>query len=73
MFAAKTDAPPASLVVAAERLFATISEIVAEDEPTTLLISVTMQGIAGFVGSGRISMAQGEALIDDGIARILAQ
>jgi AcrR family transcriptional regulator len=72
MFAAKTDAPPPSLLLAAERLSATISEIVAENEHTTLLTSVTMQGIATFVASRRISMAQGEALIDDAIARILA-
>ena len=71
MFAAKMDAPPASLLAAAERLFATISEIVAEDEHTTLLISVTMQGIATFVASRRITMAKGEELIDDAIARIL--
>ena len=71
MFAAKMDAPPASLLASAERLFTTISEIVAEDERTTLLVSVTMQGIATFVGSRRISMAQGESLIDDALARIL--
>jgi AcrR family transcriptional regulator len=71
MFAAKVDAPSAALILAAERLFSTISEIVNAGERKTLLVSVTMQGIATFVGSHRISMAQGEELIDDAIALIL--
>ena len=82
MFAAKMDAPPESLLEAAEVLFTTISDIMREGigagefveeqiERVTLLMSATMQGISTFVSAGRASRAQGDVMIDDAIAQFL--
>jgi AcrR family transcriptional regulator len=82
MFAAKMDAPPESLLDAAEHLFTTISDIMrdgipagafAEDqiERVTLLMSATMQGISTFVAAGRATRPQGNVMIDDAIAQFL--
>ncbi|MHC5797155.1 TetR/AcrR family transcriptional regulator [Lacisediminihabitans sp. FW035] len=82
MFAATMDRPPASLLSAAETLFSTISDVMqagveagvfreAEIERLTLLMSATMQGVATFVGAGRVLPAGGDQLIDDAIALFL--
>lgn len=82
MFAAKMNAPPESLLAAAEHLFSTISDIMHEGiaagsftedqiERVTLLMSATMQGISTFVSAGRASRPQGNVMIDDAIAQFL--
>jgi AcrR family transcriptional regulator len=84
MFSAKMDAPPESLLEAAELLFGTISDIMREGigagdfveekiERVTLLMSATMQGISTFVSAGRASRAQGDVMIDDAIAQFLGR
>jgi AcrR family transcriptional regulator len=82
MFAAKMDAPPESLLAAAEQFFTTISDIMCEGIPAgafaedqiervTLLMSATMQGISTFVAAGRATRPQGDVMIDDAIAQFL--
>jgi AcrR family transcriptional regulator len=82
MFTAKMDAPPDSLLAAAETLFTTIANIMtdgvsagvfqeSEIERLTLLMSATMQGIGTFVAAGRADTVQGQMLIDDAIAMFL--
>jgi AcrR family transcriptional regulator len=82
MFAAKMDAPPESLLAAAERLFATISDIIREGIPAgafaedqiervTLLMSATMLGISTFVAAGRATGPQADVMIDDAITQFL--
>ncbi|MFE9667356.1 hypothetical protein ACFYOK_12525 [Microbispora bryophytorum] len=39
----------------------------------TLLLAATVQGISALVTSRRITMPQGEALIDDAITRLLVR
>jgi AcrR family transcriptional regulator len=83
MFAAKVDSPSEVVRDAAERLFATMTEIgtmgveagafdAHDAGRLTLVLSATVQGIATIVASGRITVAQGEALIDDAITLFLA-
>ncbi len=83
MFAAKVTGRSEAVHTAAERLFATMADVMnagvaagaydaADVGRLTLLLSATVQGIAAFVTSGRITAAQSEALIDDAITVFLA-
>jgi AcrR family transcriptional regulator len=83
MFAAKVDAPSEAVRSAAERLFDAMTEIVGAGAEAgaygardvgrlTLLLSATVQGISALVTSRRITVPQGEALLDDAIALFLA-
>lgn len=83
MFAAKADAPSETVRSAAERLFATMADIVragveagvyeARDvDRLTLVLSATVQGTAALVTSRRITTSQGETLINDAITLFLA-
>ncbi|MBE3012970.1 TetR/AcrR family transcriptional regulator [Microbispora sp. NEAU-D428] len=82
MFAAKVDAPSQAVRNAAERLFDIMTGIMsagvgagADDADDagrlTLLLAATVQGISALVTSRRITMSQGEALVDDAITRFL--
>lgn len=84
MFAAKVDAPSEPVRRAAERLFATMTDIMrmgvdagaypaADTARLTLLLSATVQGISALVTSRRITTPQSEALIDDAISLFLAR
>ncbi|MEV4342181.1 TetR/AcrR family transcriptional regulator [Streptomyces sp. NPDC049590] len=83
MFATKTDEPSEAVQSAAERLFATMTDLMKAGVETgaydahdvgrlTLLLSATVQGISALVTSRRITMPQSEALIDDAITLFLA-
>jgi AcrR family transcriptional regulator len=83
MYAAKVDAPSEAVHRAATRLFEVMTAIMAggveagdyaadEVGRLSLLLSATIQGVAALVTSRRITTAQSEALIDDGIAVFLA-
>ena len=82
MFAAKVDRPSEAVQRAAERLFATMADLMSagvaagaydarEVGRLTLVLSATVQGIASLVVSRRITAAQSEALIDDAITLFL--
>ncbi len=84
MFAAKVDDPSEPVRRAAERLFATMTDIMrtgvdagaypaADTARLTLLLSATVQGISALVTSRRITTPQSEALIDDAISLFLAK
>jgi len=83
MFAAKVEDPSPAVAAAADRLFETMSGIVADgvqagllvqgDVPRlTLLMSATAQGIAGLVASRRVPPELGELLLDDLVALVIA-
>jgi AcrR family transcriptional regulator len=83
MFAAKAGAPSQAVSAAAERLFATLTGVMgigvearaygARDVGRlTLLLGTTIQGISAFIASGRITVPQGEALLDDAIRLFIA-
>ncbi|MDX6740633.1 TetR/AcrR family transcriptional regulator [Actinocorallia sp. A-T 12471] len=82
MFAAKVDSPSETVHAAAAQLFLVMSDIMAtgvaagvvaahEADRLALLLSATVQGIAGLVTSRRITVAQSEPLIADAIALFL--
>ncbi|WP_055586607.1 TetR/AcrR family transcriptional regulator [Peterkaempfera griseoplana] len=82
MFATKADGPPEAVRSAAERLFGVMTGIMdagveagAYDRSDvgrlTLLLSATVQGISTLVTSRRITVSQGETLIDDAISVFL--
>ncbi|RPE35475.1 TetR/AcrR family transcriptional regulator [Kitasatospora cineracea] len=82
MFTTKAEEPSAA-VGAAERLFAALADLMAAGVASdaypasdvgrlTLLLSATVQGASALVTSRRITPAQGEALVDDAIALLLA-
>jgi AcrR family transcriptional regulator len=83
MFAAKAKGPSPAVNDAAERLFATMTEIMstgvtagaydaADVGRLTLLLGTTIEGISAFVASGRITAAQGAALLEDAITLFVA-
>lgn len=83
MFAAKADGPAPAVQEAAERLFATLADVLAlgvaagaygpGDVPRLgLLLSATVQGSAALVASGRMTEPQSAGVIDDAIAFFLA-
>jgi AcrR family transcriptional regulator len=83
MFAAKAGAPSAAVDTAADRLFATLTGVMSTGVEAgaydtrdvgrlTLLLGTTIQGISAFIGSHRITIPQGEALLDDAIALFIA-
>ena len=83
MFAAKAGGSSAAVGAAAERLFATLTGIMSTGVEAdaydardvgrlTLLLGTTIQGISAFIGSGRITVSQGEALLDDAIMLLIA-
>ena len=83
MFAAKADGPSEAVNTAAERLFATLTGVMSTGVEAgaydardvgrlTLLLGTTIQGISAFIGSHRITIPQGEALLDDAITLFIA-
>ena len=83
MFAAKAGAPSQSVSTAAERLFATLAAVMSTGVEAgayeardvgrlTLLLGTTIQGISAFIASRRITVPQGEALLDDAITLFIA-
>ena len=83
MFAAKAGAPSQSVNTAAERLFATLAVVMSTGVEAgaydardvgrlTLLLGTAIQGISAFIGSRRITVPQGEALLDDAITLFIA-
>jgi AcrR family transcriptional regulator len=83
MFAAKADGPSAAVGNAAERFFGTLTEIMSAGVEAgaydardvgrlTLLLGATVQGIAAFVASRRITTSQGDALVDEAITLFIA-
>lgn len=83
MFAAKAGAPSQAVSVAAERLFATLAGVMSAGVEAgaydardvgrlTLLLGTTIQGISAFIASRRITVLQGEALLDDAITLFIA-
>ncbi len=83
MFAAKAGAPSQPVSTAAERLFATLAGIMGTGVEAgaydardvgrlTLLLGTAIQGISAFIASGRITVPQGEALLDDAIPLFIA-
>jgi AcrR family transcriptional regulator len=83
MFAAKAGDPSQAVNTAAERLFATLTGIISTGVEAgacdardvgrlTLLMGTTIQGISAFIGSHRITIPQGEALLDDAITLFIA-
>jgi AcrR family transcriptional regulator len=83
MFAAKADGPSPAVNAAAERLFATLTGVMGTGVEAgayaardvgrlTLLMGTTIQGIAAFIGSRRITLPQGEALLGDAITLLIA-
>src|ERR1700760_4394389 len=83
MFAAKAGAPSQSVSAAAERLFATLTAVMSTGVEAgayeardvgrlTLLLGTTIQGISAFIASRRITVPQGEALLDDAITLFIA-
>jgi AcrR family transcriptional regulator len=83
MFAAKAGDPSQAVNTAAERMFATLTGIISTGVEAgacdardvgrlTLLMGTTIQGISAFIGSHRITIPQGEALLDDAITLFIA-
>lgn len=83
MSGAKAREPAGAVHEAGARFLATLTTLVGatvgpriHDPATivrlTLLLSATVQGVSSMVVSGRITPAQGEALLDDGIAVFVA-
>ncbi len=83
MFAAKAGDPSQAVNTAAEGLFATLTGIMSTGVEAgaydardvgrlTLLMGTTIQGISAFIGSHRITIPQGEALLDDAITLFIA-
>lgn len=83
MFAAKAGAPSQAVSTAAERLFATLADVMSTGVEAgaydavdvgrlTLLLGTTIQGISAFIASRRITIPQGEALLDDAIRLFIA-
>ncbi|MEU5382288.1 TetR/AcrR family transcriptional regulator [Kitasatospora cineracea] len=83
MFTTKAEEPSAAVSGAAERLFAALADLMAAGVASgaypasdvgrlSLLLSATVQGASALVTSRRITPAQGEALVDDAIALLLA-
>ena len=83
MFAAKADGPSEAVAAAAERLFATLASVMSTGAEAgayhasdvgrlTLLLGTTIQGISAFIGSRRITVPQGESLLDDAITLLIA-
>ncbi len=83
MYAAKAGDPSQAVNTAAERLFATLTGIISTGVEAgacdardvgrlTLLMGTTIQGISAFIGSHRITIPQGEALLDDAITLFIA-
>jgi AcrR family transcriptional regulator len=83
MFAAQAGGPSAAVSTAADRLFATLTGVMSTGVEAgaydardvgrlTLLLGTTIQGISAFIGSRRITIPQGEALLDDAIALFIA-
>ena len=83
MFAAKAGAPSQAVSAAAERLFATLADVMSTGVEAgaydardvgrlTLLLGTTIQGISAFIASRRITIPQGEALLDDAIRLFIA-
>ncbi|MDR3034453.1 MAG: TetR/AcrR family transcriptional regulator [Kitasatospora sp.] len=83
MFTTKAEEPSTAVSAAAERLFTTLADLMAAGVASgaypasdvgrlTLLLSATVQGTSALVTSRRITPAQGEALVDDAIALLLA-
>ncbi|MBP0457966.1 TetR/AcrR family transcriptional regulator [Streptomyces montanisoli] len=83
MFSAKVVGPSEAVAGAAERLFATMTDIMSTAAEAgaydardvgrlTLLLSATVQGISALVTSGRITTDQSDALVDDAITVFLA-
>lgn len=83
MFAAKAGAPSQAVSAAAERLFATLAGVMSAGVEAgaydardvgrlTLLLGTTIQGISAFIASRRITVLQGEALLDDAITLFIA-
>lgn len=83
MYAAKAGDPSQAVNTAAERLFATLTGIISTGVEAgwcdardvgrlTLLMGTTIQGISAFIGSHRITVPQGEALLDDAITLFIA-
>lgn len=83
MFAAKVKGLSAAVSSAADRLFGTLTGIMgagvaagayAADDVgrLTLLLGTTIQGISAFVASGRITVPQAEALLDEAITLFVA-
>jgi AcrR family transcriptional regulator len=83
MFAAKAGDPSQAVSAAAERLFATLTGVMSAGVEAgaydardvgrlTLLLGTTIQGISAFIASRRITVPQGEALLDDAIRLFIA-
>ncbi len=81
--AAKADGPSEAVTRAAERLFGTLTEVMglgveagdwgADDVGRlTVLVGATIQGLAAFVASGRVTPDQGAALIEEAITLFLS-
>src|ERR1700761_2495767 len=79
MFTAKNAQPSAALLQAADRLFATLGELIQQGQQAgamppgdyvrlCLLLGATLQGIAALAASGRITSAMADALITDELA-----
>jgi AcrR family transcriptional regulator len=83
MFAAKAGDPSQAVSAAAERLFATLTDVMSAGVEAgaydardvgrlTLLLGTTIQGISAFIASRRITVPQGEALLHDAIRLFIA-
>jgi AcrR family transcriptional regulator len=71
MFAAKAGAPSAAVDTAADRLFATLTGVMSTGVEAGAYDTRDV-GISAVIGSHRITIPQGEALLDDAIALFIA-
>jgi AcrR family transcriptional regulator len=82
LVAAKAEGPSEAVANAAERLFATLTDIMgtgveagvydaADVGRLTLMIGATIQGAAAYITSRRITAEQGEALVEDAITLLI--